>query len=241
MSRYILGIQPVRELLRANSKSIHEVLIEQGSPALDALARFCTDNGVAIKRVSGRELDSLTKNGRHQGVVAKADELKLLELEEIEADPKGLYILLDELEDPQNFGAIVRSAVAMGAAAVFWPEHRSAPLSVAMFRASAGAVEHAKLCRVPKLQDAINHLKAMGVAIYGLDMDGDTIAGSDMTGPVALIVGAEGKGLRKPVKNACDGLVRLPMPGPIASMNASVAAAVAMYEVVRQRDAAQKG
>ncbi len=236
MARFIMGIQPVRELLRAKPASIHEVLIEDGSAQMDALARFCTDSGVKVSRVEGRELDSLTKNGRHQGVLAKADELVLVKLQDLPEDPAGLYILLDELEDPQNFGAIVRSAVAMGATCVFWPEHRAAPLSAAMFRASAGAVEHAQLCRVAKLQDAIHHLKSMGVSVYGLDMEGATpIATVDMTGPIALVVGAEGKGLRKPIKGICDGLVSLPMPGPIGSMNASVAAALAMYEVVRQR------
>jgi 23S rRNA (guanosine2251-2'-O)-methyltransferase len=126
----------------------------------------------------------------------------------------------------------------MSASAVLWPEHRSAPLSPAMFRASAGAIEHATLCRVTSLPNALGELRERGVFVVGLDMTGPkTIDGTDLSGPVAIVVGAEGKGLRKPVKGACDALARLPMPGPIGSLNASVAVAIALYEAVRQRGA----
>ena len=130
--------------------------------------------------------------------------------------------------------------VALGATAVVWPEHRSAPLSPATFRASAGAIEHATLCRVTSLPPALDDLRARGVAVIGLDMTGEVaIDRVDLVGPVALVVGAEDKGLRKTVKRACDALARLPMPGPIGSLNASVAVAIALYEVVRQRGARQ--
>src|SRR5262249_21738504 len=141
-----------------------------------------------------------------------------------------------ELQDPQNFGAIIRSAVALGATAIVWPEHRSAPLTAATFRASAGAVEHASLCRVSALPPALETMKRSGLAVVGLDANGtSSIDALDLTGPVALVVGAEGKGLRKTVKSVCTSLARLPMRGPIASLNASVAIAIAIYEVMRQR------
>ncbi len=159
-------------------------------------------------------------------------------LEDVPLDGDTLLVALDEIQDPQNFGAVIRSAVAMGARAVVWPEHRSAPLSPATFRASAGAIEHATLCRVSSLPPALEALRERGVAVVGLDMTGPTsIDRVDLTGPVALVVGAEGKGLRKTVKRVCDTLARLPMPGPIGSLNASVAVAIALYECVRQRSA----
>jgi 23S rRNA (guanosine2251-2'-O)-methyltransferase len=159
-------------------------------------------------------------------------------LDEIEIGPDALVVALDELQDPQNFGAIVRSAVAMGATAIVWPEHRSAPLTPATFRASAGGVEHATLCRVSALPQALETLRARGVTVVGLDASVDTrIDAIDLTTPVALVVGAEDKGLRKTVKRACDHLAKLPMRGPVASLNASVATAIALYEVVRQRSA----
>ncbi|HEY2515922.1 MAG TPA: 23S rRNA (guanosine(2251)-2'-O)-methyltransferase RlmB [Polyangiaceae bacterium] len=240
MSRFICGLQPVREAIRARGADLEKVLVERGAgddAQLDALARFATDHGVSVERVGRGDLDRLARGARHQGAVAFAPELHLVEIDDVLAKGDGaLVVALDELQDPQNFGAIVRSSVAMGASAVMWPEHRSAPLSPAMFRASAGAVEHATLCRVPSLTQALAVLKAGGMTVVGLDMQGaDTIDRAELTGPVVLVIGAEGKGLRKPVKNACDRVVRLPMKGNIASLNASVAAGIALYEVARQR------
>jgi 23S rRNA (guanosine2251-2'-O)-methyltransferase len=144
-----------------------------------------------------------------------------------------VVVALDEIEDPQNFGAVIRSCVALGALAILWPEHHSAPLSPATFRASAGAVEHARLCRVPALPAALERLAAEGAAVIGLDMNGDVeIAAVPRSGTFVLVVGAEGKGLRKTVKRACTTLARLPMAGPIDSLNASVAAAIAIYALL---------
>jgi 23S rRNA (guanosine2251-2'-O)-methyltransferase len=180
----------------------------------------------------------MSRGAHHQGAIAIAPELTIQSLHELELGPRSLVVALDELQDPQNFGAVIRSGVALGATAVMWPEHRSAPLSMATFRASAGAVEHATLCRVGSLPDALAKLRAGGLTAVGLDAHGDTpLSGVDLRGPLVLVVGAEGKGLRRTVKNACDRLARLPMAGPIASLNASVAAAIALYEVARQRGA----
>jgi 23S rRNA (guanosine2251-2'-O)-methyltransferase len=239
VSRFICGLQPVREAIRARGPELEKVLVERGAgddAQLDALARFASDHGVAVERVSRAELDRLSRGARHQGTVAWAPELRLVSLDEILKAPNGVVVALDELQDPQNFGAIVRSGVALGASAILWPEHRSAPLSAAMFRASAGAVEHATLCRVPSLNEALSALKAAGLTVVGLDMQGkDALDAIPLVEGVVLVIGAEGKGLRRPVKQACDRLARLPMHGKIASLNASVAAGIALYEVARQR------
>jgi 23S rRNA (guanosine2251-2'-O)-methyltransferase len=140
--------------------------------------------------------------------------------------------------DPQNFGAVIRSAVALGATAILWPEHSSAPLSPATFRASAGAIEHAALCRVPALAEALQALASRGVTAVALDAQGTVeLRTIDLTGPVVIVIGAEDKGVRRPVRAACQHTARLPMRGPIGSLNASVAGAIALYEVVRQRSA----
>jgi len=238
MSRLICGLQPVRESIRAHGESLDRVLIlaMEDAPQLEAVARFATDHGAKVERVARGELDRMARGAHHQGAIAVAPELTICGLSDLVLGPASLVVALDELQDPQNFGAVIRSAVALGASAVMWPEHRSAPLSMATFRASAGAVEHATLCRVGSLPDALTKLQASGLTAVGLDANGDTaLSAIDLTGPVVLVIGAEGKGLRRTVKSACDHLARLPMAGPIASLNASVAAAIALYEVARQR------
>ncbi|MGH7298767.1 MAG: TrmH family RNA methyltransferase, partial [Polyangiaceae bacterium] len=182
------------------------------------------------------ELDRLARGVRHQGAIAFAPELAVVSLARLDLGERALVVALDEVQDPQNFGAVIRSAVAMGATAVLWPEHRSAPLSPATFRASAGAVEHATLCCVSSLPPALDDLRGRGLTVVGLDMTGPVVIHeAALAGPAVLVVGAEDKGLRKTVKRCCDTLARLPMPGPIASLNASVAVAIALYEAVRQR------
>ena len=240
-SRIICGLQPVREAIKTHGERLSRVLVleaqsAEASPQLDALARYAQDRGARVERLPRSELDRVARGFRHQGAIAFASELAVTPLHEVPIEPGTLLVALDEIQDPQNFGAVIRSAVAMSASAILWPEHRSAPLSPATFRASAGAIEHATLCRVASLPPALDDLRERGVTCVGLDMQGTTtIDLVDLTGPVALVVGAEGKGLRKTVKRSCDTLARLPMPGPIDSLNASVAVAIALYECVRQR------
>jgi 23S rRNA (guanosine2251-2'-O)-methyltransferase len=237
--RVVCGLQPVREAIRTHGGKLGRVIVEaagrEPSPQLDALARFARDHGAQVERSPRAELDRIARGVRHQGAVAFAPPLKLRALDELELDA-ALLVALDEVQDPQNFGAIIRSGVAMGATALVWPEHRSAPLSPATFRASAGAIEHATLCRVTSLAPALQSLRERGLSIVGLDATADLpIDRADLAHPVVIVVGAEDKGLRKTVKRACNSLARLPMPGPIGSLNASVAVAIALYEAVRQR------
>ncbi len=237
MSRTILGIQPVREAIRVHGSELERVLLQRrGGPALEALMRYAQGQGIPIDFAESGELDRLASGGRHQGVIAIAPELSLCPLASIPRGPGSLTVVLDGIMDPQNFGAIVRSAVALGATAILWPEHSSAPLSPATFRASAGAIEHAMLCRVRSLPDALQDLAASGVSAIALDAQAEhEISALDLRGPVAIVIGSEDKGVRKPVRRACQYIAKLPMSGPIASLNASVAGAIAFYEVARQR------
>jgi 23S rRNA (guanosine2251-2'-O)-methyltransferase len=238
--RLLCGLWPVREAIRKHGAHLGRVVIEsataQTSPQLDALARFARDHGAPVERAPRAELDRLARGVRHQGAIAFAPELHVVSLADLTLDDRALIIALDEVQDPQNFGAVLRSVVALGATGIVWPEHSSAPLSPATFRASAGAVEHATLCRVRSLPHALHELRERGAAVVGLDATGSVVIHQvDLVRSTVLVAGAEGKGLRKSVKRACDVLARLPMPGPLASLNASVAVAIALYEAVRQR------
>lgn len=237
MSRLVLGLQGAREAILAHGTAITRVLVEaRGAPQIEAIARFALGRGVAVERVERAQLDRLARGERHQGVIVEAPALTLRDLDELVAHDRALLVALDELTDPHNFGAIVRSAVALGATGVLFPEDKAAPLSPAMARASAGAVEHAKLCRTTSLPRALSEAASAGLQVIGLDASATELLSSfDLSGPTCLVVGSEGKGLRHATKRACTALAKLPMHGPIASLNASVAAAIALYEAVRQR------
>jgi 23S rRNA (guanosine2251-2'-O)-methyltransferase len=239
VSRLVLGLQAVREAIRVRGKDLARVVVESGGgPQLDALARFATDQGAPVERVSRADLDRRAGGGRHQGVIALAPELQLTPPGKLLVGPETLLVALDGVMDPQNFGAVLRSAVALGATGVIWPEHASAPLSPATFRASAGAVEHAVLCRVGSLPAVLADLAARGARTVVLDAQAPrALHEVDLTGPLVIVVGSEDKGARRTVRRAGE-LVRLPMAGPLDSLNASVAAALALYEARRQRTVA---
>jgi 23S rRNA (guanosine2251-2'-O)-methyltransferase len=238
IGRLVLGLQPVREAVRRHGSALHEVLIdERDSPKLEALARFATDHAVPrVTRVSRAELDRLAQGVAHQGAAARAPELELVEFETLAAEPGLLGIALDSLQDPQNFGAVVRSAVALGGAAIIWGEHASAPLTPATFRASAGAIEHARLCRVPSLHSALATLAESGASVVGLDPTAPKrLSELDLTGPTVLVLGGEGEGLSRAVRRSSTALAALGGLASIDSLNASVAAGIALYEVLSQR------
>jgi 23S rRNA (guanosine2251-2'-O)-methyltransferase len=239
--RLITGLQAVREAIRVHGEKLEKVfLVREGGPQIDAVARFAEGRGAVVTRIERLELDRMARGARHQGAIAHAPDLALVPLELIlegfAENPNAVVVALDEIEDPQNFGAVIRSAVALGATGVVWPEHHTAPLSPATFRASAGAVEHAMLCKVAALPRALERLAEAGATVIGLDAHGTSaVEDIEASGPIVLVVGAEGKGLRGPVKKACTVLGKLGMKGPIGSLNASVAAGIALYTVLRRR------
>lgn len=236
--RLIVGLQPVREAVRVHKAALKRVALEQkDSPTLDALARFATDQGVAeVIRVPRSELERWTEGGQHQGVVAWGPELQLLPIEALLDDPQLLALALDGIQDPQNFGAVIRSAVGVADAAVLWGEHSSAPLSPSTGRASAGAIEHARLCRVPSLVGALTAARERGVTVVGLDAHAPQRIGElDLSGPTILVVGNEHEGMGRGVRRACSAVGRLTSSGRIDSLNASVAAALALHEAASFR------
>lgn len=236
--RLVLGLQAVRAAIRALGARLGAVLLEsEDNPRLAAVQRFARDQGVASVEVVGRsQLDRLSGGVLHQGVAAWAPELALTEFDELLADPALLAVVLDKVQDPQNFGAVLRSAVGLGAGSVVWGEHSSAPLGPATLRAAAGAAEFARLCRVSSLPKALAQAADAGVTVLGLDAQTDRPLSSwNLSGPTLLVIGSEQAGMTPAVRRACTGLARLVAPGPIESLNASVAAAISLYEAHRQR------
>ena len=235
--RLAVGLQWVREAILAGTA--RRVFVEaraNDAHQLEALARFASDRKLPVERTPRSELDRRTEGDRHQGVVAELNPFELRALPDLVVD-EALVIALDEITDPHNLGAVIRSAVAFGASVVL-PEDKSAPLSSAMGRASAGAIEHARVCRVPSLPRALEDLAHAGLAIVALDSAGEVdLDRHDLQPPTCLVLGSEGKGLRRATRKACTSSARLVMRGPIASLNASVAAGIALHEVVRQRRA----
>jgi 23S rRNA (guanosine2251-2'-O)-methyltransferase len=237
-SRFVLGLQPVREVIRVHRASVLRVAIDQRSqPRLDAIERYARDQGVLeVLRVERDHLDRWAHGVEHQGVVAWAPPLTLVALDAVIAHPDLLAIALDQIQDPQNFGAIIRSAVAVAGAAVIFGEHRAAPLSAATFRASAGAIEHVQLCRVNSIRQALMAARDAGANVVGLDAQAPLeLANLALGGPTVLVVGSEHEGLSRGVRHSCSQLARLPSSGRLDSLNASVAAGIALAIAVLQR------
>ena len=237
--RLVLGLQGVRAAIRAHGARLGSVLLErEDAPRLAALARFARDQAVPDVQVVGRAaLDRLAGPVHHQGVAAWAPELSLVPFEPLLQDPALLGLVLDRVQDPQNFGAVLRSSVGLGASAVIWGEHASAPLGPGTLRAAAGAAEFARLCRVSSLPPALTQARDQGVTVVGLDAQAsEPLHRLDLRRPTLIIVGSEHEGMTPAVRRAASVFARLALPGPIESLNASVAAAIALYEVKRQRE-----
>jgi 23S rRNA (guanosine2251-2'-O)-methyltransferase len=228
----------VRECLRAHGRLVIEVAITAGdNPKLAALERFARDRGVSqVVRLPRGDMDRLSLGGQHQGAIALAPPLELRPWSEVVTRPQLIAIALDRVQDPQNFGAVVRSAVATGDAALVWGEHASAPLTPATFRASAGAIEHATLSRVASLKDALASAREAGAQVIGLAAGApDLLSNIDLRGPTVIVLGNEAEGLQTSVRRACTRLAAVVRPRVLDSLNASVAAAIALYEAERQR------
>ncbi len=247
MSRIVAGRRAVREALEARRGDVTLVLVDASArAALRELWDLARTHGVRVEEKSSGELDEIARGVRHQGVVAFAGEFQYAELDDILAggpDAGVLLVALDEITDPHNFGAIVRSAVAFGVDGVVTLKHRSAPITPVVVRAAAGATEHARIARITNLATALADLSERGVEVVGLDAEGavDVDELGHPPGGRVLVVGSEGKGLRRLVRERCDVLARIPMAGPIGSLNASVAAGIALFALARARAAHTSG
>lgn len=242
MEDVIAGRNSVGEALKSG-RPLNKLFIAKGERqgSLRELAGIAKDKGILVQEVEPQRLAQLAPGQRHQGVVAMASPVEYAEVEDIlaAAEAKGeapLLVVLDELEDPHNLGAVLRSVDAAGAHGVIIPKRRSCPLSTTVAKTSAGAVEYVLVARVSNLAQTLDKLKKAGIWVAGCDMDGtENYFEASLKGPLALVIGGEGRGLGRLVKEHCDFLVRIPMQGHVNSLNASVACSLVLYEAVRQR------
>ena len=238
---FICGKNAVLETLRSEL-SVDTLYIDEKdrSPAMMRIRAIARDRGAVVKEVRRDKLDAMSRHAEHQGVAALCAGKAYVSVEDIlqKARLRGeppFVLILDKIEDPHNYGAILRTAECAGVHGVVVAKRHAAPLSQAVFKTSAGAAAYVDIARVANLAAAITYLKEQGVWVYGADMDGTAVTQTDLSGPLALVIGAEGEGLSHLVKERCDGVVSIEMFGRVNSLNASVAAAVVVYEAVRQR------
>jgi 23S rRNA (guanosine2251-2'-O)-methyltransferase len=237
---YIYGLIPVLEALRAGRRRIEQILLAQGNrpSRIEELVAAARRANVPIRQEKRAQLDRLVSGANHQGVVAKVEPAGYTDFEDLLASitPTSLLVLLDSVEDPHNLGAIIRTAECAGATAVIIPEHHAAGLTETVSKASAGAVEYIPVVRVTNLVQAIDELKKQNVWVVGVEAGSQTdYTEWDYKTATALVLGSEGKGVRRLVKEHCDTLVSIPLLGRVTSLNVSVATAVVLYEAVRQR------
>jgi 23S rRNA (guanosine2251-2'-O)-methyltransferase len=243
MTDVLYGVHPVREGLSGRRQPL-ELFVAEGpvNDRLQKLLKLAEERGVPVRRRRRADLDRLAGQPHHQGVVLSVEPFAYSELDELLAlwrnsGRPAFFLLLDGITDPHNFGAILRNADAAGCFGVIVAKDRSCPVSGVVDKTSAGAVEHLPVCQVTNLGRTIEELKAANVWVYGLsgDPEAKQLHAENLTGDIALVIGAEGEGLRPLTRKLCDGLLAIPMAGHVASLNAASASAVALFEVVRQR------
>lgn len=251
MREILYGRQPVRETLRAGRRQIFRLLLARGISTTGIVAEIiglARADRVAVQELDRAELDKLSGDANHQGIAAEVSTYPYTDLADIleagrRAGGAPFVLLLDHLLDPQNLGSLLRSADAAGVHGVVLPGRRAAGLTPAAVRASAGAAEHALVAEVTNLVRAMEQLKGEGLWLAGLEAtpQAQDYSQADLTGPLGLVVGSEGTGLARLVRERCDFLIKLPMHGHVESLNAAVAGAIALYEVRRQRNRAARG
>ena len=235
----VIGKNSVTETLKAG-RSINKIFVENGSNN-QKIIELAKNAGIVIEFVERSKLDKICGGERHQGIIAQVAAIQYSTIEEILEiaalkNESPFIVLLDELEDPHNFGAILRTADAAGVHGVIIPKRRSVSLNSTVAKTSAGAIEYVKVAQVTNVAQTLKNLRETGLKIVGGDMEGENIFGADLSGGIVLVIGNEGKGIRRLTRENCDLLVKIPMRGKINSLNASVAGAVLMYEIFKQRN-----
>ncbi|HSB19167.1 MAG TPA: 23S rRNA (guanosine(2251)-2'-O)-methyltransferase RlmB [Anaeromyxobacteraceae bacterium] len=241
--RAVHGVNPVRELLRSAAEPPAELWVAEGAQQgrLSEILRMARQRGAKVREAPRQKLDRLAGTDRHQGVVAVVADYRYRDLEDLlgaarERGEPPLLVVLDGVEDPHNVGAVVRSAHALGAHGIVIPRDRAAGITPAAAKASAGAVEHCPVARVTNVAQALEGLKESGVWTVATAADAEADLGAvDLAGPVAIVLGGEGRGIRPLVRKTCDLAARIPMAGGVGSLNVSAAAAICLYEALRQR------
>lgn len=233
----LIGRNAVTEALKSDREIDTLILMRNNNnPALSRLASMAKEKGAVVKEVDSKKLDFMCGGANHQGVAAYVAAHEYSSVADIlayaqEKGEKPFIVVCDEIEDPHNLGAIIRTAECAGVHGVIIPKRRSASLNFTVGKTSAGALEYMRVARVSNLASTLDELKEKGCWVYGADMDGTDYKKTDFSGAVVLVIGSEGKGIGKLIRQKCDAIVSLPMKGNINSLNASVAAGILMYEI----------
>jgi 23S rRNA (guanosine2251-2'-O)-methyltransferase len=238
----VVGRNAVLEVLDSKL-TVEKILVAKGdtSGSINKIIPIAKERGIPVIEADRRKLDSMSAGESHQGVIAYVTPYRYSEVKDIldkaaEKGEKPFILILDEIEDPHNLGSIIRTAELSGVHGVIIPKRRSASVNSTVYKTSAGAVNHMLIAKVSNLAREVDDLKKEGIFVYGADMDGDSASfATDFSGGVALIIGNEGKGISRLLKEKCDSVVSIPMAGKLNSLNASVAAGILMYEVMVQR------
>lgn len=238
----IEGRNAVIEALKSD-RTIEYIMIAKGDTkgSISVVIALAQEKSVVIKYVERAKLDGMSETGAHQGVIAIVTPYNYYSVEDIllyakEKEEDPFILILDEIEDPHNFGSIIRIAEVCGVHGIIIPKRKNVGVTPTVYKTSAGATEHIKIAKVTNINVAIDQLKAAGVWVYGADMHGEKYCyDTDLKGSVALVVGSEGKGISKLTKNKCDMLIKIPMVGKVNSLNASVACGMISYEILKQR------
>ena len=243
MSQIIYGIHPVEEALKSPHIQLEKILIatQKPTPPFQSILQLASQRQIPVIYTQKETLEKMTRGGLHQNIVAITKEISYLDLEEIlsrwkEETTKALFLILDGIQDPQNFGSLIRTALGCGVHGIIIPKDRAVGITSTVINVSAGAAAHLPIAQVTNLSVTIEALKKEGIWVYGASGEaGEKIHQLDLNINLAIVIGAEGKGIRPLVKKKCDRLFSIPMKGPITSFNASVSGGIVLYEVMRQR------
>ncbi|AFS79286.1 RNA methyltransferase, TrmH family group 3 [Gottschalkia acidurici 9a] len=237
----IEGRNPVQEALKSG-RNIEKILIAKGASegSINKIIGMAKDRKIIIQYVERAKLDNMSDTKSHQGVIAIASAYSYKTVDDILSLAEGrnedpFILILDEIEDPHNLGAIMRTAESAGVHGIIIPKRRSVGLTAIVSKTSAGAIEYIPVAKVSNISSTIEELKRKNIWIYGAHMEGNYYYEQDLKGPIALVIGSEGKGISRLVKEKCDFLIKIPMRGKVSSLNASVAASIITYEALRQR------
>lgn len=234
----LYGIHAVMEALKSKKRNVVQLYVadnKAGHRAVEEIIRTAKRNNVKIDRMDVRMMDRLTKGANHQGVLAKAQPVRLMKLStalyESDGNKKDLWLAIDEMTDPQNLGAIIRSAACLGFSTIILPQRRTVGLTPAVYKVACGAVERVNIVEVSNLSNALLDLKEEGFWVYGADMEGQPITETDYASPAVLVIGSEGTGIREKTAENCDQIISIPQKGGVESLNASAAASIIMYDM----------
>jgi 23S rRNA (guanosine2251-2'-O)-methyltransferase len=243
MSQIIYGIHPVQEALKSSHLQLQKIFVatQKPHPPLQSVLDLALQKQIPVAFTTRESLEQMTKGGLHQNIVGIIRETLYASLEEIlsrwkQEGTKALFLILDEIQDPQNFGSLIRSALGCGAHGLIIPKDRAVGVTPVVVKASAGAAAHLPIARVVNIANTLDTIKKEGIWVYGASGEAkDAIYDLDLNIDLAIVIGAEGKGIRPLVKKNCDRLFSIPMKGPLSSFNASVSGGMILYEVMRQR------